>query len=137
LGPKLVNRGGTGGIDAALKKMEVKKLKMAKKTEENNQEWPEPPDYLSEKARKLYFFYIGRTIKTPGQIALFIRGLESMDTADKCGLAIREEGLSVRSERSKLVRKHPLFDMQKQATSEMLKIWRMLALNNLISTWDL
>jgi len=109
---------------------------MAKKTEENNQEWPAPPDYLSAKAKELYFFYIGRTIKTPGQIALFVRGLESMDRADECGRSIREQGLSVKSERSKIVRQNPLLNTQRQATSEMLKIWRMLDLN-IVNTWNL
>jgi phage terminase small subunit len=103
---------------------------------ENNEKWPDPPDFLSEKARKLYFFYIGRTIKTPGQIALFVRGLESMDVADECGRVIREEGLSVKSERSKMVRQNPLLNTQRQATSEMLKIWRMLDLN-IVNTWNL
>lgn len=91
--------------------------------------WPETPDHLSEKAKALYRFYIGRTIRAPGQIVLFIRGLEAMDQADECGRLIREEGLCQKSERSKMIRQNPLLNTQREATAEMLKIWKLLRLN--------
>lgn len=92
--------------------------------------WPEPPDHLTEKAKALYFFYTGKTIRAPGQIALFIRGLEYMDQADECVRIIRSEGLSQKSERSGMVRQNPLLNTQEKATSQMLKIWSALGLNS-------
>jgi len=100
-----------------------------KKTEVKPETWPEPPEHLTEKGKNLFRFYVGKTIRAPGQIALLVRGLEAMDTADEAGRVIREEGLSVRSERSGLVRQHPLLNTQREATAQMLKIWRDLHLN--------
>lgn len=97
--------------------------------EEIKEVWPDAPEYLSEKAKKLFVFYVGKTVRTPGQIALLIRGLESMDQADECARIIREEGLSQKSERSKMTRQHPLLNTQRQATAEILKVWRVLGLN--------
>ena len=91
--------------------------------------WPEPPDHLSEKAKTLYRFYIGKTIRAPGQIAVLVRGLEALDQADECGRIIRAEGLSLKSERSGMLRQNPLLNTQKEATSQMLKIWAALDLN--------
>jgi len=99
------------------------------KPKENLETWPEPPEHLTEKAKDLFRFYCGKTVRAPGQIALLIRGLEAMDTADECGRVIREEGLSVRSERSGLVRQHPLLNTQREATAQMLKVWKELHLN--------
>ncbi len=95
---------------------------------ENEHKWPEPPEHLSEKAKELFSFYVGRSVRAPGQIALFLRGLEAMDQADECGRIIREEGLSKKSERSKIARQHPLLNTQRQATGEFLKIWKLLNL---------
>lgn len=95
----------------------------------NNQEWPPPPDHLSEKAKALYYVYIGKTIRAPGQIALFIRGLESMDQADECGRIVRAEGLTQTSERSRMTRKHALLNTQKEASAFMLKVWEKLGLH--------
>jgi len=103
----------------------MKKEKAEKKPTEA---WPEPPEHLTEKAKALYRFYIGKTIRSPGQIALFIRGVESMDVADECGRIIRAEGLSQTSERSGMTRQHPLLNTQKEATAQMLKIWSALHL---------
>jgi len=100
-----------------------------KKSEETAEAWPEPPEHLSEKAKTLFRFYVGKTVRAPGQVTLFIRGLESMDTADECGRVIREEGLSVKSERSNMVRQHPLLNTQREATAQMLKVWKDLRLN--------
>jgi len=91
--------------------------------------WPEPPGHLSRKAKELFVFYVGRTIKAPGQIALLIRGLESMDTADQCGALIREQGLFQTSARSGMARQNPLLNTQNEATAQMLKVWRELHLN--------
>ncbi len=92
--------------------------------------WPEPPEHLTEKAKALYRFYIGKTIRSPGQIALFIRGLEVMDQADEAGELIREQGLSQTSKRSGLERQNPLMNVEKEATATMLKIWKILRLNS-------
>jgi P27 family predicted phage terminase small subunit len=91
--------------------------------------WPEPPEHLSEKAKALFSFYVGMTVRSPGQIALFIRGLDAMDRADECGQIIRAEGLSQTSERSKMTRQHPLLNTQREASAEMLKIWKNLGLH--------
>jgi len=96
---------------------------------EKKEIWPDAPVHLSKKAKDLFIFYVGRTIRTPGQIALFIRGLESMDQADECVRIIREEGMVQKSERSKMTRQHPLLNTQKEATAQMLKVWRDLGLN--------
>ncbi len=102
-----------------------------KKTENKPPEvkWPEPPEHLTEKAKALYRFYIGKTVRAPGQIALFIRGLEAMDQADECGRIIRAEGLSQTSERSKMTRQNPLLNTEREATAQMLKIWKDLGLH--------
>ena len=100
-----------------------------KSDEENLETWPEPPEHLSEKAKTLFRFYVGKTVRAPGQVTLFIRGLEAMDTADECGKVIRKEGLSVKSERSNMVRQHPLLNTQREATAQMLKVWKELRLN--------
>jgi len=97
--------------------------------EVNQETWPEPPEHLSEKAKTLFGFYVGKTVRAPGQITLFIKGLESMDQADECGRIIREEGLSVKSERSGLQRQHPLLNTQRETTAQMLKVWKELRLN--------
>jgi len=92
-------------------------------------EWPGPPEHLTEKAKALYHCYIGKTIRAPGQIALFVRGLEAMDQADKCGKIIRTDGLTQTSERSGMTRQHPLLNTERESTSQMLKIWRELSLH--------
>lgn len=91
--------------------------------------FPEPPEHLSQKSRNLYNFYVGLTIKAPGQIALFVKGLESLDTADQAAELIREEGLSQKSERSGLRRQHPLLNTQKKLMATFLRIWKVLGLN--------
>ena len=91
-------------------------------------EWPEPPEHLSEKAKKLFRFYVGKTVRAPGQIALLIRGLEAMDEADECGRIIRAEGLAQTSERSGLMRQNPLLNSQREATAQMIKVWHALRL---------
>ncbi|MGP8152973.1 MAG: P27 family phage terminase small subunit [Smithella sp.] len=99
-------------------------------TKENkNERWPECPDYLSEKAKALFFFYVGRTVKAPGQIALFIVGLEALDTFTECGVLIRQQGLSQSSQRSKMIRQHPLLNTQREAVTQVLKVWKELGLN--------
>jgi phage terminase small subunit len=95
--------------------------------------WPDPPEYLTEKAKSLYHFYVGKTVHSPGQIVLLIRGLEAMDQADECGRIIRAEGLSQTSERSGMMRQNPLLNTQKEATAQMLKIWRTLRLSSSVS----
>ena len=99
------------------------------RNEMNQETWPAPPEHLSEKAKTLFSFYVGKTVRAPGQIALFVRGLEAMDQADACGTAIRKEGLSVKSERSNMVRQNPLLNTQREATAQMLKVWKELRLN--------
>ena len=96
---------------------------------ENKGIWPEAPAHLSEKAKELFNFYVGRTIKAPGQIALFVRGLESMDTADQCATLIRDQGLFQVSARSGMPRQNPLLNTQNEATAQMLKVWKELHLN--------
>lgn len=91
--------------------------------------FPEPPEHLTEKAKALYYFYIGKTVRSPGQIALLIQGLEAMDQADECGRIIRAEGLSQTSERSKMTRQNPLLNTQREAIAQMLKVWKLLRLN--------
>ena len=91
--------------------------------------FPDPPEHLSEKAIELYRFYVGLTIRAPGQIALFIKGLEALDMSDEAARVIREEGLSQTSERSGLKRQHPLLNTQKEAMTSFLKIWKVLGLN--------
>jgi P27 family predicted phage terminase small subunit len=86
------------------------------------------PPHLSKKAKDLFDFYVKLTIETPGQLALFIRGLELMDQADEAAKIIRKEGLTVTSERSGLTRAHPLLSVQKETTAAMLKIWKILGL---------
>lgn len=112
-------------------------MKKAKLENKPPEVWPEPPEHLTEKAKALYRFYIGKTIRAPGQIALFIRGLEAMDQADECGRIIRAEGLSQTSERSGMMRQNPLLNTQKEATAQMLKIWFALRLSSNAShtTW--
>jgi len=100
---------------------------MAKKITEPT--FPDPPEHLSEKASELYRFYIGLTIRAPGQIALFVKGLEALDQADEAARIIREEGLSQISERSGLKRQHPLLNTQKEAMACFMKVWKVLALN--------
>ena len=39
----------------------------------------EAPSYLSDTSKEIFKFYTGKSIKTPGQVALLIRGLESLD----------------------------------------------------------
>ncbi len=91
--------------------------------------FPEPPEHLSSKAQELYNFYAGKSVRAPGQIALLVRGLESMDTADECYRIIHEEGLSVTSERSKITRQHPLLNTQREAIGQMMKIFKLLRLD--------
>lgn len=98
------------------------------KSENEKQNWPAAPEYLSEKAKMIFKFYVGLTIRAPGQIALFVRGLEAMDQADEAGRLIREQGLSQTSERSGLERQNPLLNAQKEATATMIKIWKSLGL---------
>jgi len=97
-----------------------------KKTEPT---FPDPPGHLSEKAIELYRFYVGLNVRAPGQIALLIKGLESLDQADEAAKIVRDEGLSQVSERSGLKRQHPLLNTQKEATAFFLKVWKTLGLN--------
>jgi len=88
--------------------------------------FPEPPEHLSGKAKEIYNFYTGKSVRAPGQIALLVRGLELMDTADECARIVQEEGLTVTSKRSKLTRQHPLLNTQREATGQMMKIFKLL-----------
>lgn len=92
--------------------------------------FPDPPDYLSEKAKELYGFYVGLTIRAPAQIAMFIKGLEALDTADEAARLIREEGLTTKSTRSGMSRQHPGLAIQKESMATMMKIWKTLGLNS-------
>lgn len=96
-------------------------------------EKPAPPDHLSEKAKKIFCDFVQQNKRAPGQVALLIRGLEAMDTADECERIIRADGLAVKSERSGLARQHPLFNTQKENTAIMLKVWKELHLGKSIS----
>lgn len=93
-------------------------------------EWPAAPEYLSEKAKQLFIFYVGLTVRAPGQVALFLRGLEAMDQADEAGVLIRKQGLSQTSKRSGLERQNPLLNCQKESTATMLKVWKSLGLDS-------
>ena len=95
-----------------------------------NMKFPEPPEHLSEKAKALYREHIGADIQTAARVALFLRGLEALDLADQCVRAIRQDGISQRSERSGIARQHPLLNTLKTATETVLKIWGALGLNS-------
>lgn len=95
-----------------------------------NMKFPEPPEHLSKKANALYREYIGTDIKTAARIALFVRGLESLDLADQCVRAIRQDGISQRSERSGMSRQHPLLNTLKTATETVLRVWTALGINS-------
>ncbi|NQT55492.1 MAG: hypothetical protein HQ551_04620 [Desulfobacteraceae bacterium] len=97
-----------------------------KKTEPT---FPDPPEHLSEKASELYRFYIGLTIRAPGQIALFVKGLEALDQTNEVARIIRKEGLTQTSERSGLKRQHCLLNVQKEAMSCFMRVWKALELN--------
>ena len=106
-------------------------------SEREEYEWPEPPNLLSEKAKRLYNFYVGRTVRTPGQIVLFTRGLESLDVVDKCEKLLQEQGLSLTSKRSGLLRQNPLFNVQREANAIFVKVWKQLRIDiNLQPTQD-
>ena len=92
--------------------------------------FPDPPKHLSKKAAELYIFYVGLSIRAPGQIALLIKGLEALDQADKAGFIIRKDGLTQTSERSGLSRQHPLLNTQKEAIACFLKVWKVLGLDS-------
>jgi phage terminase small subunit len=94
-----------------------------------SEQWPGPPEHLSEKAKELFVCYVGRTIFSLGQIALFIRGLEAMDEAAACRRIIQRDGLSITSERSRMTRQHPLLNTEREATAQMMKIWKELSLH--------
>ena len=51
-----------------------------------------------------------------------------MDRADEAGKLIREQGLFQTSERSGMSRQNPLLNSQKEAATQMLKIWKVLRL---------
>jgi P27 family predicted phage terminase small subunit len=95
---------------------------------------PEGPEYLSEKAKGLYWFYAGSRVKSPARIALLVVGLAAMDQANEAGEQIREQGLCMTSDRSGLNRRNPLLTVQKEATATMLKVFKMLGLNMEIRT---
>jgi len=94
-----------------------------------NETYPAVPEHLSEKSKRLYAEYIGTEIKTAARVALIVRGLESLDMADQCVRAIRQDGISQRSERSGIARQHPSLNTLKAATDTMLKVWTSLGLN--------
>ena len=96
----------------------------------NEKNFPKPPEHLSVKSQELYNFYIRKSVRAPGQIAFFVRGLEAMDIADECTRIIRLEGLTVKSERSKMTRQHPLLNTRKEAIGEMIKIFKILKLES-------
>ena len=91
--------------------------------------FPDPPGHLSEKAKEIYRFYTGLTVRAPAQIIVFVKGLEALDQADEAGRIIRQEGLSQISKRSGMSRQHPLLNTQKEAMACFLKIWKALGLN--------
>ena len=99
-----------------------------KKNIRNQDKFPDPPEHLSEKTKELYNFYVGLTIRAPGQIAMMVKGLEALDQADECGAIIRKEGISQKSDRSGLTRQHPLLNTQKECSAAFLKIWKALQL---------
>ena len=95
-----------------------------------NATYPTAPEHLSEKAKALFREYVGTEIKTAARIALFLRGLESLDMADQCVREIRQDGISQRSQRSGMSRQHPLLNSLKTATETVLKVWNALGLNS-------
>ena len=83
---------------------------------------------LSEKAQHMFQFYSNTSAKTPGQRALLLQGLRAMDQAEQAAEVIAREGLTVTSERSGLTRAHTLLRTQREATAEMVKIFKLLEL---------
>lgn len=83
---------------------------------------------LSKKAQRVFKYYSNTSVKTPGQRALLLQGLRAMDTADQVAEVIAREGLTVTSERSGLTRAHTLLRTQREATAEMVKIFKLLEL---------
>ena len=102
---------------------------MTKKYKKEQVVFPDPPDYLSEKTKDLYRFYVGLTVRAPGQIAMFVKGLEAMDTADLAAELIREEGLTTTSKRSGMSRQHPAFAIKKESLAVAIKVWKTLRLD--------
>ena len=92
--------------------------------------FPDPPEHLSERGKELFSFYVGLNIRAPAQIAMFVKGLESLDTADEAGKLVREEGLTIKSERSGMSRQHPGIAIQKESLATMMKVWKSLDLNS-------
>lgn len=86
---------------------------------------------LSEKGQQMFEYYSSTSIKTPGQRALLMQALQAYDAATQAAEIIHKEGLSVTSERSGLTRAHPLLKVQREATAEMLKIFKLLGLERL------
>jgi len=86
----------------------------------------EAPSYLSDTSKEIFKFYTGKSIKTPGQVALLIRGLDSLDLAIRAAETLREEGLIVTSKRSGMSRAHPCIAIQKEATAAFFKIAKLL-----------
>lgn len=85
------------------------------------------PDYLSDKSKEIFNYFVNETI-SPAQVALLIRGLEAMELADRCNELIKNESLLQESD-GKIGHTNPLIGIQAQATSDFLKVWRLLGLN--------
>ena len=91
--------------------------------------FPDAPEHLSQKAKDLFNFYVGLTVKAPAQIEMFLKGLQALDMADEAAELLRIEGLVQTSERSGLSRQHPAIAIQKESLGVFMKVWKTLGLN--------
>jgi phage terminase small subunit len=93
------------------------------------QEYPQAPEYLSDKSKKLWGEYVGEEIKSPGRLELFRVALESLDRIDEARQIIATEGLTIATGKTGLLHGHPVLAIEKEAKGTFLKIWKTLFLD--------
>jgi phage terminase small subunit len=92
---------------------------------------PEPPEYLSEKSKKLWRYHVGDRVISPGRIEAFRLALEALDTSDRARCILNEEGLTTVTKKSGVVHVHPLVKVERENKQLFFKIWNTLGL-----TWS-
>ena len=92
----------------------------------------DPPEHLSDSAKRLWSEIVPGRAKSPGRLALLTVALEARDRADEARELIKTGGMISQEEGAKMAHVHPALKIEKDARSQFLSAWNQLSLS-----WDM
>jgi len=104
-------------------------MKTLKVTE--SEQWPGPPEHLSERSKRLWQALVGTRVKSLGRLALFQSGLEALDRADAARSAVETQGLLSVTAKTGAVHVNPAVKIERESRAQFTRIWAALNLQ-----WD-